>query len=102
MAQTNSIGDQLGIDFDDLETPYDFEGDVTDQGFREAVHDILWDETGVYPPSLDDPIVDALMDDTDHQYRLSLGDNVRTTGVTGIALFAYLDDEVEVEVIDDE
>lgn len=103
MEQTNSIGDMLGMDFDEVEWPHDFNFDEDDydqhtRHERGIEFDILWDELDEYPVGIDDPVVEALLDDRDHRYLIEYEDQERETAVLGLALFAYLDDEATVTV----
>lgn len=106
MPQTSSIADRLGMDFDDLETGYNFDEDGEDYDQwtrfdREMLFDIVWDYAETYPPEIDDPVVEALIDDDDHRYHIVYDDQDRTTAVPGIALFAWADDGADVEVVED-
>lgn len=99
----NTIGDMLDRDFgsEANELPFDFDEEEYDQvtDFERGIEfDILWDETGQYPPTIDDDVVHAILDDEGHNYRVTIGDDRRETSVMGIALFAHLDDEADVEV----
>lgn len=105
--QGNTIGDMLDMGLDEVDWPHDFDFDEEDydehtRHDRSIAFDILWDETGTYPPELDEDVVYALIDEDDHKYRISVNDQERDVGATGLALMAYLDDDASVEVIEHE
>lgn len=104
-TQTNSIEDMLDMSLDpddDSELLSDeplwtHEGDERGLAFV-----VLWDENG-YPPRRDQDAVErALLDDDSHEYRITYPDldRTRTVSATGLALFAYTDDDADVEVLD--
>lgn len=105
---TNSIQDQLsiGLDLDDIDSGVDWSEDGEDydqhtEFDRGPEFDIIWEETDTYPPTIDSDVVHALIDDTDHEYRIEFLDGrTREVKVTAIAMFAYLDEEAHVEVLE--
>lgn len=106
---TSSIGDMLDMGLGDNEWPHDFDwGEDSDEVYRtfedeerSVAFDILWDETETYPREIDDEVVAAILDDTDHWYLITYEDQTRRVSATGLALYAYLDDDADVEVSDE-
>lgn len=101
---TNSIEDMLDMSLN----PDDDSPLLSDEPFwfyegepRGLAFVVLWDENG-YPPRRDlDAVERAILDDESHEYRVAYsGEDTRTVSATGLALFAYTDDDADVEVID--
>lgn len=109
-SQTTSIGDMLDMDFESEidafveRIGYDADEEswrVHDGEERSLAFDIIWTATGNYPPEIEgEPVVDAILDDSDHNYRVTLPDRETQVSPTGLALFAYLDDTADVEVVE--
>lgn len=105
MDETSSIGEMLDMDPESgivWNHDFDFEEDDYDDHTRHdrsIMFDIIWDELGTYPPEIDDdPVIDAILDDDDHEYAITIDGETRTVGYTGIAMYAHFDEDVDVEV----
>lgn len=108
MAQANTVGDVLGMDFEEALSGLDFNFDEEqyDQYTRferTIAFDILWDELDEYPRDIveNDPVLTGIEDDRDHRYTIKYGeDDVRETAVPGLVLFAWLDPDAEVTEVE--